>query len=300
MPQNQNPVLAQWLGPYGLPPFGAVAAAHYRPAFEQALAEHRAEIDRIAQNPAAPDFDNTIAALEDSGRLSRQVGAVFWNLCGTDSTPELEEIEREISGVLARHASETSMNAALFARIDALYARRGTLGLTREQLRVLELTHKDFMRAGARLEGAQRARMTAIVERLARLGAAFSQNVLADESSFLLLLDEDALDGLSESFRASAAALATERGASGKYGVSLSRSSVEPFLQGSARRDLREVAFSAWAKRGENGGETDNRAIIAEILKLRHERARLLGYENFAGYKLDDTMAKTLEAVRPS
>ena len=133
MPQNQNPLLAQWLGPYGLPPFGAVAAAHYRPAFEEALAEHRAEIDRIAQNPAAPDFENTIAALEDSGRLSRQVGAVFWNLCGTDSTPELEEIEREISGVLARHASETSMNAALFARIDALYARRGTLGLTREQ-----------------------------------------------------------------------------------------------------------------------------------------------------------------------
>ena len=129
MPHHQNPLLAQWLGPYGLPPFGAVAAAHYRPAFEEALAEHRAEIDRIAQNPSPPDFDNTIAALEDSGRLSRQVGAVFWNLYRTDSTPELEEIEREISGVLARHASETSMNAALFARIDALYARRGALGL---------------------------------------------------------------------------------------------------------------------------------------------------------------------------
>jgi peptidyl-dipeptidase Dcp len=298
MPHTQNPLLAQWLGPYGLPPFGAVAASHYRPAFEEALAEHRSEIDRVAKNPAAPDFDNTIAALEDSGRLLRQVGAVFWNLCGTDSTPELEEIEREISGVLARHASETSMNAALFARIDALYARRGTLGLTPEQSRVLELTHTDFLRAGARLEGDQRARMTAIVERLARLGAAFSQNVLADESSFLMLLDEDALDGLSESFRASAAALATERGASGKYGVSLSRSSVEAFLQGSARRDLREAAFGAWASRGENGGETDNRAIIAEILRLRHERARLLGYENFAAYKLDDTMAKTPDAVR--
>ena len=151
-------------GPHALPPFGAIAAAHYRPAFQQALAEHRAENDRIAQNPQDPDFDNTIAALESSGRLLQRVGGVFWNLSGTDSTPELEEIEREISGLLARHASETSMNATLFARIDALHARRQTLGLTPEQLRVLELTHKDFVRAGARLEGDQRARMTAIVE----------------------------------------------------------------------------------------------------------------------------------------
>ncbi len=298
MPQTQNPLLGQWRGPYCLPPFGAIAAAHFRPAFEQALAAHRAEIDRIAQNPAAPDFDNTVAALEGSGRLLQQVSAVFWNLCGTDSTPELEEIEREMSGTLARHASETSMNAALFARIDALHARRCTLGLAPEQLRVLELTHKDFVRAGARLEGDRRARMTAIVERLAQLGASFSQNVLADEAAFLLLLEESDLDGLSEGFRATAAALAAGRGSNGKYGVSLSRSSVEVFLQSSARRDLRETAFNAWASRGEKGGETDNRAIIAEILGLRDERARRLGYGNFVAYKLDDTMAKTPAAVR--
>jgi peptidyl-dipeptidase Dcp len=298
MPHMQNPLLVHWGGPYALPPFGAIAAPDYRPAFQQAIAQHRAEIDRIAKNPAAPDFDNTIAALEGSGRALQQVGAVFWNLCATDSTPELEEIEREMSGALARHASETSMNAALFARIDSLHARRDALGLTSEQLRVLDLIHKDFVRAGARLEGDMRAHMTAIVERLAQLGAAFSQNVLADEASFLLLLEQSDLDGLSESFRASAAALAAERGSSGKYGVSLSRSSVEPFLQGAARRDLREVAFNAWASRGEMGGETDNRTIIAEILKLRDERARLLGYENFVAYKLDDTMAKTPEAVR--
>ena len=145
MPHDQNPLLAQWLGPYGLPPFGAVAAAHYRPAFEQALAEHRAEIDRIAQNPAAPDFDNTIAALEDSGACRGRSARCSGIFAGPNSTPELEEIEREISGVLARHASETSMNAALFARIDALYERRETLGLTPEQSRVLELTHKDFI-----------------------------------------------------------------------------------------------------------------------------------------------------------
>jgi peptidyl-dipeptidase Dcp len=298
MQQSQNPLLAEWRGPYGLPPFGEIVVDHYRPAFQQAIADQRAEIDRIAGNPQAADFDNTIAALERSGRSLQQVGAVFWNLCGTDATPQLEEIEREMSGALARHSSETSMNARLFARIDELHARRGTLGLTPEQLRVLELTHKDFVRAGARLEGDQRARMTEIMERLAQLGASFAQNVLADEAAFLLLLEENDLDGLSEGFRASAAALAAERGATGKYGVSLSRSSVEVFLQGSARRDLRETAFSAWASRGEKGGETDNRAIIAEILGLRRERAHLLGYENFVIYKLDDTMAKTPEAVR--
>ncbi len=298
MPHVENPLLMPWPGAHALPPFRAIAAPDYRPAFQRAIEQHRAEIDRIVENPALPDFDNTIAALERSGRALRQVEAVFWNICATDSTPELEEIEREMSGALARHVSETSMNAALFARIDALHARREKLGLTSEQLRVLDLIHKDFVRAGARLQGDERAHMTAIVERLAQLGAVFSQNVLADEAAFLLLLEQNDLEGLSESFRASAAALAAERGSSGKYGVSLSRSSVEAFLQGASRRDLRKLAFNAWVSRGEMCGETDNRAIIAEILRLRDTRARLLGYDNFASYKLDDSMAKTPGAVR--
>jgi len=298
MLDSENPLLAEWCGPYGLPPFGAIAVAHYRPALQRALTDHCAEIDCISQNPAAPDFENTIATLERSGRLLQKVAAVFWNHCRTDSTPELEEIEREMSGMLARHANETLTNVPLFARIDALHARIETLGITNEQSRVLELTHNDFVRAGARLEGGQHPRMTAIVERLAQLGAAFSQNVLADEASFLLLLEENDLDGLSGSFRASAAVLAAERGASGKYGVSLSRSSIEAFLQSSSRRDLRETAFNAWARRGEKDGATDNRPIIAEILRLRYDAALLLGYENFAAYKLDNTMAKTPEAVR--
>jgi len=177
MPQNQNPVLAQWLGPMGCRLWSRRRRS-LPPRVRTGAGEHRAEIDRIAQTrrrriSTTPSPLSKIRAPVAAGRRG------VLESCGTDSTPELEEIEREISGVLARHASETSMNAALFARIDALYARRGTLGLTREQLRVLELIHKDFMRAGARLEGAQRARMTAIVERLARLGAAFSQNVLA-------------------------------------------------------------------------------------------------------------------------
>jgi peptidyl-dipeptidase Dcp len=298
MTQSSNPLLAPWTGPFGLPHFAEILVAHFRPAFERALTENRGEIDRIANNSAAPDFENTIAALERSGRLLRDVGAAFWNLSATDTNPALQEIEREMSGVLARHDSEITMNAALFARIDALYERRDSLTLSAEQARVLELTHKNFIRAGARLTGAERARMAAILERLASQQTVFSQNVLDDEASHLLLLDESDLEGLTEGFRASAAHLAASRGAPGKYAVSLSRSSVEPFLQTSARRDLREAAFDAWIKRGESGGKTDNRAIISEILELRDERARLLGYGSFAEYKLDDTMAKTPDAVR--
>jgi peptidyl-dipeptidase Dcp len=293
-----NPLLAASTAPFGLPPFQDAKAEHFRPAFEAALAESRADIARIAEAPEPPDFENTIAALERSGRLLRDVGAFFWNLAATDSTPELQEIEREMSGVLARHDSEILLNARLFQRVDALFAQRGELRLADEQARVLELTHKRFLRAGARLDEAQKSRMAAISERLANLTTAFAQNVLADEADYVLLLEEADLDGLSDDFRAAAARVAAERGAPGKYAVTLARSSVETFLQSSSRRDLREIAFRAWAGRGESGGKTDNGALIGEILRLRDERARLLGFASFADYKLDDTMARTPTAVR--
>jgi len=293
-----NPLLSAWTKAFGLPPFGALEAEHYRPAFEAGMAEHLSEIARVAEDPSPPDFENTIAALERSGRLLAKVGGVFWNLVATDATPELQEIERDMSGALARHENEILLNAALFARVDALYARRDALTSTPEQARVLELTHKRFLRAGAKLDETAKRRMAEISERLANLTTAFAQNVLADEADYLLLLEEADLDGLSEDFRAAAAHIARERGAPGKYGVTLARSSVETFLQSSTRRDLREIAFRAWTSRGEKGGTTDNRALIAEILRLREERARLSGFANFAAYKLDDTMAKTPKAVR--
>jgi peptidyl-dipeptidase Dcp len=190
------------------------------------------------------------------------------------------------------------MNPALFRRVDALYARRDELDLTPERRRVLELTHKNFIRAGARLDEEGKKRLAAILERLARLATQFSQNVLADEASYLLLLEEADLDGLSADFRAAAARLAAERGAPGKYAVTLARSSAETFLQSADRRDLRETVYRAWISRGENGGTTDNRALIKEILQLREQRAKLLGFDNFADYRLDDTMAKTPAAVR--
>ncbi len=293
-----NPLTAPWTAPFGLPPFDQIRAEHFRPAFDAALAEHRNEIDAIAKNPAEPDFENTIDALERAGKLLTDVGSVFWNLTATDSTPELQEIERDMATALSRHASEISMNPELFRRVEALHDKREGLGLTAEQRRVLELTYKNFVRAGARLGPEDKARMTSILERLAGLSTRFSQNVLADESSWVLFLEEGDLDGLSPDFRAAAARIAAERGAPGKYAVTLARSSAEIFLQSSERRDLREIVFRAWASRGENGGDADNRALIREILDLREERARLLGFETFAAYKLDDTMAKTPAAVR--
>ena len=296
-PIDPNPLLEPWTGPFEAPPFERFEPRHFRPAFEAALREARAEIDAVAANPKPPTFANTIEALERSGRSLDKVGNVFFNLTGAHTSDELQAIEREIAPILARHRSETYLNEALFARIDALKAQEVKLGLSPEQIRVLDRYHLDFTRAGAAAAPEAKARLAAIAERLATLAAEFGQNVLADEKAWLLLLDKSDLDGLPDFFTTSAARIAADRGHPGKYAVTLSRSSIEPFLQFSARRDLRESAFRAWAARGEKGGPTDNRAIAAEMARLRAERARLLGYETYAHYRLADTMAKTPRAA---
>jgi len=294
---ESNPLLEAWTGPFEAPPFERIEPRHFRPAFEAGLKDARDEIDAVAANPAPPTFANTIEALERSGRNLEKVGNVFFNLAGAATNDELQAIERHIAPVLARHRNETYLNDALFKRIDALKAEGDRLGLSAEQARVLARYHLDFTRAGAGLPPEAKARLAAISERLATLGAQFGQNVLADEKAWLMLLNEDDLDGLPDFFIASAARVAAERGHPGRYAVTLSRSSIEPFLQFSARRDLRENAFRAWAARGENGGATDNREIAAEMVRLRAERARLIGYETYAHYRLADTMAKTPRAA---
>ena len=294
----QNPLLADWTGPFGLPPFGAIQPGQFRPAFDAALAQHRAEIEQIAADPEAPSFENTIEALERGGRVLDRVASVFHVLAGADTSDAIEEVEREVSPLLARHNNALYLNRVLYARIADLYARRDSLGLSPEQARVLDRYHTRFVRAGGALEKPAQDTLAAINERLASLGTAFGQNVLADEKSYALILDEADLDGLPDFARAGARAAAEERGHPGKYAFTLSRSSVEPFLQFSARRDLREKIFNAWIKRGENGGKTDNRAIIKEMVALRAERAKLLGYDTFADYRLDDQMAKTPGAAR--
>jgi peptidyl-dipeptidase Dcp len=294
---DANPLLEAWTGPFEAPPFERIEPGHFRPAFEAALREARAEIDAVAANPEPPTFANTIEALERSGKTLDKVAGVFFNLAGAASNDEIDAIEREIAPVLSRHRSETYLNDALFRRIDALKAMEERLGLSAEQARVLERYHLDFARAGAGLPPETKARLAAIGERLATLGAEFGQNVLADEKDWLMLLEEGDLDGLPDFVVSSAARLAAERGHAGQYAVTLARSSIEPFLQFSARRDLRERAFRAWGQRGENGGATDNRGIASEMVRLRAERARLMGYETFAHYRLADTMAKTPKAA---
>jgi peptidyl-dipeptidase Dcp len=293
-----NPLLSDWTGAHGLPDFSAATPDRFRPAFDEALQLHRAEIDAIAADPAPAGFANTIEVLEKSGRALERVSNVFFVLAGADTSDQIEAVERDISPLLARHSNAMYLNRALFGRIADLWARRETLGLTAEQARVLERYHTRFVRAGAALDKAAQDRLAAINERLASLGTQFGQNVLADEKSYALMLDEADLDGLPDFARDAAAAAAVERGQNGKYAITLARSSAETFLQFSARRDLREKLFHAFVKRGENGGATDNRGIIAEMVGLRAERAKLLGYETFAEYRLADQMAKTPAAAR--
>lgn len=295
---SQNPLLDTWTGTFELPPFAAIKPENFQPAFDRALAAHRAEIDAIGANPAPPTFDNTIAALETGGRELDRVSNVFFVLAGADTSDAIEAIERDISPLLARHNNALYLNRALYARIADLYKRRTTLGLTAEQVRVLERYHTRFVRAGAALEQSAQQRLAAINERLASLGTRFGQNVLADEKSFAMLLEEGDLAGLPDFARAAARAAAEERSQPGKYAITLARSSVETFLQFSSRRDLREKVFQAWISRGENGGATDNRALIAEMVALRAERAKLLGFATFADYRLDDQMARTPAAAR--
>ena len=293
-----NPLLTEWTGAFGLPPFESIKPEHFRPAFDRALAEHRAEIDAIAADKAAPSFDNTIVALEKSGRLLDRISNVFFVVAGAHTNDEIEALERDISPLLARHSNALHLNRALYARIADLHCRREILGLDVEQKRVLDRYHIRFVRAGAALDKPAQDRLAGINEKLASLGTQFGQNVLADEKSYTLVLEEGDLAGLPDFARAAARAAAEERGHPGKYAITLARSSCESFLQFSSRRDLREKIFRAWITRGENGGATDNRALIAEMVRLRAERARLLGFANYADYRLDDQMAKTPQAAR--
>ncbi len=292
-----NPLLVPWTGPFGLPPFAEIRDEDFGPAFDAGLAEARRNIAAISGTSAPATFANTIEALELAEEMLDRVSGVFYNLAGADSTPEREALQRDLAPKLAAFASEVTMNADLFARIDTLWQQRETLDLTDERRRVLELYRRMFVRAGAALDEAGRKRMAEVKERLAVLSTQFSQNLLADERDWFLPLAEADLEGLPDFVVAAARAAAEERGREG-YLLTLSRSLIVPFLQFSPRRDLREKAYRAWVARGANGGETDNRAIAAEVLKLREERAKLLGYDSFAAYKLEPEMAKTPEAVR--
>ncbi len=297
-----NPLLKPWDTPYGLPPFGEFDARHFVPAFAAALKAHRAEIDAIPAQAIAPSFENTIAAFDKSGRLLNRIKALFDNLASSDTSPALQAVERELAAPLAAHGNAIYMNAGLFKRIDALHAQSASLGLEAEQLRVLERIHLDFVRAGARLAPAAQVRYAQIMERLAELSTRFTQNVLAAEAGFQLVLrTEKDIAGLPASLLAAAKNAALERGVNDGWLITLSRSLVAPFLTFSARRDLREQAFRAWTQRGSgNGLDSDpanNLPVATEIMRLRLDQARLHGYDNYSDYALADMMAGTRQAV---
>src|SRR3954451_10427641 len=293
-----NPLLKAWQTPFETPPFAEIQPEHFLPAFERAFADHAAEVAAITHDPATPDFNNTITALERSGKLLSKVAAVFYDLVSAHSNPALLAIDKEVSLRMARHWNPIMMNAVLFGRIVALRDSRAALSLTSEETRLLERTYTRFHRSGAGLDEPAKARMAHINERLAHLGTAFSHHLLGDEQDWFMELGEADRDGLPDSFVAAAKAAADERGMAGRAVMTLSRSFVEPFLKSSTRRDLREKVFKAFVARGDNGNANDNNAIIVEILALREESAKLLGYPTFAAYRLEDSMAKTPEAVR--
>ncbi len=291
-----NPLLDDWNTPFRIAPFEAISDEDFEPAFEAAMTTARDKIAAIADNAEAPTFANTIEALERADEDLDRVLGVFFNLAGADSNPEREALQRAFSPKLAQFSNEITANTALYARIEALWNTRDDLGLSDEQARVLMLTRRSFVRSGAQLEGFAADRLAQVNERLAVLGTQFSQNLLADERHWFMELAEDDLEGLPDFVVAAARTAGEEKGVGGPV-ITLSRSLIVPFLQFSPRRDLRQTAYEAWVSRGANGGETDNRAIAAEILRLREERAMLLGYDSFAAFKLETEMAKTPEAV---
>ena len=294
---TDNPFFKVWTTPFGMPPFDRIHPEHFPAAFDRGMAEQLAEVEAIVAAPEPPDFANTVEALERSGRSLDRVANVFFNLTSSNTNDALDEIERDYAPRLAQHGMRIALDPGLFRRFDDLYDRRHQLGLAEDQLRLLERRHLGFIRSGAGLAPEAKARMAELSERLATLHTLFGQNVLQDERLWQLALGEGDLAGLPADLVAAAAEAARERGVDG-WVITLARSSAEPFLTFSARRDLRQIVYEAWTRRGGHAGAQDNRPLIAEIVALRNEQARLLGYGSYADYKLDDSMAKDVASVR--
>jgi len=293
-----NPFFEDWTAPFGAPPLDRIEPAHFPPAYDRALADHAAEIAAISENRAAPSFHNVVLALEKSGQLLTRVEGVFHNLTSSATNDALQAIELEMAPRLSAHWSAIMMHPVLFARLDEVYRKRESLGLDAESLRVLERYHLDFVRAGAQLKEDGRDRLAAIAQRLAVLGTQFSQNVLGDEEDWILTLTEEQMAGVPPAVRDAAAARAKDLKVHMPFAVSLARSSVEPMLQFADDRALREQLYRAWVSRGDNAHIHNNNANMTEMLALRAERAALLGYENFAAFKLADSMAGTPAKAR--
>ncbi|MFH2115606.1 MAG: M3 family metallopeptidase [Spirochaetota bacterium] len=292
-----NPLTKPWETPYGLPPFDLIKTEHFAPAFEGAMVEHKAEIDGIANNPEAPSFQNTLAALDRAGEVFEKVAGVFFNLTASETNEALQAAERELMPKIAAHQNWLSLHEGIFSRVDALHHKRADMGLAPEELRLLERVHLDFVLQGSLLKGEARTRYAAITEELASLYTTFSQAVLGDEAAYCLVLETDNdRAGLPESVLDAARSVASDKGLGG-YVVNLSPSLVDPFLTYSTRRDLREQVWRAFKARGESCPERDTRRVAQKIVQLRAELAGLMGYGSYADYALVDRMARKPTAV---
>lgn len=295
---NQNPLLQTWDTPYGIPPFEQVEDSHYLPAFEEAMKQHRAEIDAIVNNPETPTFENTVVALDRAGALLNNISAVLGSATNVRSSAALMQIEAELSPKLSAHSSEISLNDALFERIRQVYDRRDEFNLNADQSRLLELTYNRFVRSGALLGEAEKARLKEINAELAANELAFEQNVLKETAAYTLkVTDAQDLSGLGAGVCADAAARATADGAEGAWYFGLDNPSVMPFLQTADNRELRQQIFDAYISRANNNNADDNKEVIKRLVELRLEKARLLGFDSYAAYAIDDRMAKTPAAV---
>lgn len=295
-PAFDNVLLQEYQGPYGgVPQFDKMELADIKPALEEAMALNMAEIEAIANNTDTPTFDNTIVAMERAGSALSRVFTYYGIWSSNKSSPEFREIRAEMSPVLSSFFTKITQNEALFARIKAVYESDALEALTPEEQRITWITYNRFARNGATLDGEAKARYAEISKELATLYNQFSTNVLADEENYVTYITESQLSGLPDSFVKGAAAAAKERGQEGKYAITNTRSSMDPFLTYSTNRALREQVWRTYYNRGDNGDEFDNNAIIKKILKLRDERVELLGYENYAQWRLEDRMAKTPE-----
>lgn len=297
MSETTNPFLMEWDTPYQTPPFDKIKQSHYLPAFNAAIQKHNEEIDAIAKNPEAATFENTIAALDYSGRDLAKVENVFNAMQGALTNDALQGIAKEVSPLLSSHSDELTLNAALFERIKKVYDQREALDLNTEQMQLLDIYYKKFVRGGANLSDADKEKFQKINSELSLLSIQFGENVLKETNKFELVLEEADLDGLPESIREMGAEEAKSRGKEGKFVYTIQRPSMYPFLTYSTRRDLREKIYKAYINKGDNDDELDNKKILSKIAALRVEKAQMLGYSTYAHFVLEEQMAKTPEHV---
>ena len=295
---EMNPFLKEYDTPYQIPPFEKIEFSHYEPAFEVGMKQHLSDIDSIAANKEQPTFENTIAELERSGKTLDKVSSVFFNLLGSNTSDEMDALAVKISPILSSHNDSILLNTDLFNRIKTLHEQKESLGLTTEQARLLDETYKRFVRSGANLSDSEMKRLVDINSSLSTLSVKFHQNVLKETNGFSLVIEnEDELEGLPEEEIRQAALLADSEGHNGKWVFKPTRVSMYPFLTYSTQRELREELYNSYIQRGDNDNEYDNKSIIAEMLALRKEKAKLMGFDSHADYVLDNTMAKTTSRV---